>query len=136
MPSSANPLPPLPLDVLSTAKSVQAINCSVTARKFVSTLNAQQPVTVRCTTGCAMNVGETDPGWEVFGFGPFRDDSSICKAASVAGVIGESGGVVTLLFAGRAWSFGLYLWCVRACRFAPICACRFANTCALVEWVG
>ena len=104
------PLPPLPLDVLATAKSVPVIKCSTTAHKFVSTLNAQQPVTVRCATGCAINVGETDPGWEVYGFGPFREDSSICKAASVAGVISESGGLVTLLFAGRAWSFGFYVF--------------------------
>jgi hypothetical protein len=39
---------------------------------------------------------------QVFGYGPFRADSSVCKAAFFAGVIGEDGGVATLTFGGRA----------------------------------
>jgi hypothetical protein len=41
---------------------------------------------------------------QVFGFGPFRADSSVCKAAFFAGVIGEDGGVATLTFGGRVSS--------------------------------
>ncbi len=41
---------------------------------------------------------------QVFGYGPFRADSSVCKAAFFAGVIGEDGGVATLTFGGRASS--------------------------------
>ena len=109
--SSSDEPPPLPQDVFSAPKSssapksVPVITCGVTARKFVSKLNAQQPVTVKCESSC-LNVDETKPGWQVYGYGPFRDDSSICKAAFVAGVIGNGGGVATLLFAGRAGVIG------------------------------
>ena len=95
-------------------------------------MNSLQNVTVKCKSSCALNVGEADDGWQVrtrllppaqsdtkskgfekhgaccvgqvFGFGPFRADSSVCKAAFFAGVIGEDGGVATLTFGGRVSS--------------------------------
>ena len=79
------------------------IGCAVTARHFVKALIQKKPITVKCASSCALNVDETAPGWQVYGYGPFRDDSSICKAAFVADVIGHKGGVVTLLFSGRVW---------------------------------
>ena len=82
--------------------SPKAIGCGITAQKFVQTLDRRKPITVRCLSSCSRNVGETDPGWEVFGDGPFRDDSCICKAALFAGVIGHKGGLATLVFASRA----------------------------------
>jgi hypothetical protein len=97
-----------PQDFLSAPQSVPVIGCAVKAQKFVSTLNAQRPVTVNCSSGCAINVAETEKGWQVYGLGPFRYDSSICKAAQVAGVIGEDGGVVTLLFHGQEADFVPY----------------------------
>ena len=63
----------------------EAISCDVTARRFNSLLIQRKPVRVYCPSSCA-NVGETDLGWQVYGFGPFRDDSCICKAAFTAGV--------------------------------------------------
>ena len=94
--------------LLATPKSVPVITCHITARKFVSALNTQQPVILKCSSGCAVNVRETNPGWQVYGMGPFRVDSSICKAARVAGVIGDTGGVVTLVFAGQEAEFVPY----------------------------
>ena len=44
---------------------------------------------------------------QVFGYGPFRVDSSVCKAAFFAGVIGEDGGVATLTFGGREGAYNL-----------------------------
>ena len=81
------------------------IGCEVTARHFERALLRNKPVTVMCTSSCA-HLAETTPGWEVYGSSPFRDDSSICKAAFEAGVIGDKGGVATLLFAGRVWRHG------------------------------
>ena len=78
------------------------IDCGVNARRYVKALDAKKRVFVNCSSSCATNIGSADPGWAVFSFGPFRDDSSICKAAFVAGVIGHGGGVATLVFAGRA----------------------------------
>ena len=59
-------------------------------------------VTVSCPRTCAINVGPTDKGWAVYGFGPFRVDSAICRAAFVAGVLNATGGDATLTYSGRA----------------------------------
>ena len=44
---------------------------------------------------------------QVFGYGPFRVDSSVCKAAFFSGVIGEDGGVATLTFGGREGAYNV-----------------------------
>ena len=104
-----------PMNTKSTkcCKKITAVNgtfigCAVTARHFAKALIQKKPITVKCKSSCALNVDETTPGWGVFGYGPFRDDSSICKAAFVADVIGHKGGVATLLFSGRAWFHALW----------------------------
>ena len=106
----------------SSNSSIPKIACHTTARQYVKTLTKGGNITVQCTSSCALNVGETQPGWAVYvpkplegqtraitscdrgryGYGPWRSDSSICKAAFIAGVTSDSGGVATLYFADRA----------------------------------
>ena len=50
--------------MLSPSK-IESIGCEVKAERFEKELRAKRPITVNCKSSCAMNVGETDPGWEV-----------------------------------------------------------------------
>jgi len=75
------------------------VGCEDTATQFSAELKTRD-VTVLCTSGCAYNIDQADAGWGVYGMGPFRVDSHICRAALTANVIGHGGGVVTMTFAG------------------------------------
>jgi hypothetical protein len=125
--ASAGGAAPLSAPSPSKAKP-RSIDCNLKATKYLSQLDKLQNVTVKCKSSCALNIDEADDGWqvptcslavpplgrhlrarachalppaEVFGYGPFRADSSVCKAAFFAGVIDEDGGVATLTFGGR-----------------------------------
>lgn len=63
---------------------------------------------LECNSSCAYNIDQADNGWGVWGMGPFRIDSSICRAAFVAGVIGHKGGPVYLYSAGQEPEFVPY----------------------------
>jgi hypothetical protein len=85
---------------VSRKKKTTGIDCKTTGEKFDSQLKAKQNVTVTCTQSCAYNIDQADEGWGVWGMGPFRMDSAICRAAFTAGVIGHSGGQATLYYNG------------------------------------
>lgn len=80
------------------------INCSETAKPYEADLKTRD-IALTCASGCAYNIDQSDAGWEVWGMGPFRIDSHICRAALTANVIGHSGGKVTLTYAGEEPEF-------------------------------
>ena len=77
--------------------SVAAIAVSCTARgsDFKATLLQKGAVKLQCDSGCE-DADEATGQWHVYGMGPFRIDSCVCKAALVAGVLQTDGGEVTV----------------------------------------
>jgi len=78
-------------------RSVSAVTCSTTAEEFEEDLKDDGVVDVSCPSSCRNGIDQADAGWAVWGTGPFRIDSAICRAALVAGVIGNDGGEATLV---------------------------------------
>jgi hypothetical protein len=77
-------------------ESCEEITCSTTAEGFESELQ-NGTVCVHCSETCTTGLDQSDAGWSVWGMGPFRIDSAICRAAVVAGILGDDGGYVTLV---------------------------------------
>jgi cathepsin B len=86
-------------------RRAESIDCTTTGEKFSSQLKAKQNITVTCAGSCAYNIDQADEGWGVFGMGPFRIDSHICRAAFTAGIIGHSGGSATMYYDGEEPEF-------------------------------
>lgn len=75
------------------ASPLMRIGCEESAgsSKFVGGTNAK--FTVECAPDCSK------ASQKVFGLGPFTDDSSICQAAILAGVLTDKGGEVAFMIA-------------------------------------
>ena len=85
------------LNLHEAVASVAAIAVSCTARgsDFKATLLQKGAVKLQCDSGCE-DADEASGQWHVYGMGPFRIDSCVCKAALVAGVLPTGGGEVTV----------------------------------------
>ena len=85
------------LNLHEAVASVAAIAVSCTARgsDFKATLLQKGAVKLQCDSGCE-DADEASGQWHVYGMGPFRIDSCVCKAALVAGVLQTGGGEVTV----------------------------------------
>ena len=85
------------LNLHDAVASVAAIAVSCTARgsDFKATLLQNGAVKLQCDSGCE-DADEASGQWHVYGMGPFRIDSCVCKAALVAGVLQTGGGDVTV----------------------------------------
>ena len=83
-------------DVLEDVASVApiAIGCTARGSDFNATLLQKGAVTLQCESGC-QDGDEASGQWQVYGMGPFRMDSCICKAALVAGAL-QKRNVVTV----------------------------------------
>ena len=85
------------LNLHEAVASVAAIAVSCTARgsDFQATLLQKGAIKLQCDSGCE-DADEASGQWHVYGMGPFRIDSCVCKAALVAGVLQTGGGEVTV----------------------------------------
>ena len=85
------------LNLHEAVASVAAIAVSCTARgsDFQATLLQKGAIKLQCDSGCE-DADEASGQWHVYGMGPFRIDSCVCKAALVAGVVQTDGGEVTV----------------------------------------
>jgi hypothetical protein len=90
----------------SVAGAVKA-NCSARVSDFRKELVDKGSLEVDCESAC-QDVDESSGGWNVYGAGPFRDDSRVCKAAYFAGVIKAGGGAATIVFLGEEPEFVSY----------------------------
>ncbi|XP_077307220.1 uncharacterized protein LOC143927143 [Lithobates pipiens] len=81
---SSKPLTPIPTKVPTQKPPVQA-TCSTAARDLQDSI-----ALVQCPSDCTVN------GRNVWGTDVYTDDSSICKAAIHAGILGNTGGLVTV----------------------------------------
>jgi hypothetical protein len=82
-----------PEESVSSPSKPIAANCTTRGLEFEKTLMQKRSITVQCAAGCD-DADEASGMWDVFGSGPFRLDSCVCKAAFIAGVIGRGGGEV------------------------------------------
>ena len=82
-----------PEESVSSPSKPIAANCTTRGLEFEKTLMQKRSITVQCAAGCD-DADEASGMWDVFGAGPFRLDSCVCKAAFIAGVIGRGGGEV------------------------------------------
>ena len=85
------------LNLHEAVASVAAIAVSCTARgsDFKASLLQKGAVKLQCDSGCE-DADEASGQWHVYGMGPFRIDSCVCKAALIAGVLQTGGGEVTV----------------------------------------
>ena len=72
-----------------------AVGCTARGSDFKATLLQKGAVKLQCDSGCE-DADEASGQWHVYGMGPFRMDSCVCKAALVAGVLQTDGGEVTV----------------------------------------
>ena len=72
-----------------------AVSCTARGSDFQATLLQKGAVKLQCDSGCE-DADEASGQWHVYGMGPFRIDSCVCKAALVAGVLQTGGGEVTV----------------------------------------
>jgi hypothetical protein len=89
------------------ANTPVAINCSSRGSDFKKTLLETGAAIVQCPSGCD-DADQASGQWDVFGSGPFRLDSCVCKAAFFAGIIDHGGGEATLTKAGFEPDFVSY----------------------------
>ncbi len=75
--------------------AVVVVGCTARGSDFKVTLLQKGAVKLQCDSGCE-DADEASGQWHVYGMGPFRIDSCVCKAALVAGVLQTGGGEVTV----------------------------------------
>ena len=85
--------------IFKEAPTLTRINCDETAAssKFIGSTHSK--FTVLCAPECSKISNK------VYGLGPFTDDSSICQAAILAGVLTDKGGEVSLIIADGQSSY-------------------------------